>query len=177
MIQFSVDDIIIHVYQREHPAQLSHYSQHARFIDDRDLNKDGEAVYVIVSKGLSTPKYFIVAFRTSPLGYAGFSPCIHYEYESQSLFIGAGNIIKIYRLSDHQLIFEDKCAVGIWGWQKYKNVIIAQEETALRVFDLQGKQLWEMYVTPPYDFTIEGELIHVTFEDVFETRNLLTGKL
>lgn len=176
VIEFSIDNYNITVFVGQPPDILDYYQKHATFIDDRDLKKAGTEVYIIISKGFLQPDYSIIGFRTNPIGYAGFRPGLHYEKESDILFIGAGTIIKTYRLSDNKLIFEKDHGFGFWGWTRHSNGVIQQEETEFGVFNFKGEQLWETFVGPPYDFKISGDMIMLEFDGITERRNLMTGE-
>ena len=176
MIEFSVDNYKISVFVGQPPDILDFYKKRAVFIDDKDLKNEGTEVYVIISNHGAKLNYAIIAFKTSPVGYAGFNPGLHYERESETLFIGAGTLIKTYRLTDNKLIFEKDNGMGFWGWTKYKDFVLQQEEIDFGVFNLKGEQLWETYVSPPYDFEIYEDKITLKFDDILETRLLLTGE-
>ena len=176
MIEFSVDNYSITVFLGRTPDILDYYKEHAVFIDDKDLKNEGTEVYIIISKNFFESETTIIGFRTEPLGYAGFKPALHYENTSQTLFVGAGTIIKTIGLIDSKLIFEKKSGIGFWGWVKHGNFILQQEETAFGVFNLLGEQLWETYVTPPYNFEIKEDKIVLKYDDILETRLLLTGE-
>ncbi len=176
MIEFSVDNYNIKVFVGQPPDILDFYKKHATFIDDKDMKNEGTEVYVIISKDFVKPNYAIIAFKADPVGYAGFGPGLHYEKESQTLFIGAGTLIKTYRLTDNKLIFEKNNGFGFWSWNKYKAIIIQQEETAFGIFNISGKQLWETSVGPPYDFEIIEDKVTLKFDEIVETRFLLTGE-
>jgi len=105
------------------------------------LKNEGTEVYVIISKGFAKPEIAIIAFKTDPVGYAGFRPGLHYENDSQTLFIGAGTIIKTIRLTDNNLIFDKNDGMVFWGWTKYKDFILQQEEIAFGVFNTNGEHL------------------------------------
>jgi hypothetical protein len=176
MIEFSVDNYNITAFVGQSPDILDFYRKHATFIDDKDLKNEGTEVFVMISKDFLKPNYSIIAFKTDPVGYAGFRPGLHYEKESQTLFIGAGTLIKTYRLVDNKLIFEKNHGMGFWSWTKHKNFVLQQEEIVFGVFNLLGEQLWETFVSPPYDFEINEDRITLMFDDITETRLLLTGE-
>lgn len=175
MINFSTNNYNITVFIGEPPAIHDHYKDHAEFIDDQGLKNEGTEIYIVVSKGFLKPNYSIIAFRSNPIGYAGFTPGIHYEKESDVLFIGAGTIIKTYKLSGTKLIFEKDHGFGFWGWSKHLNYVIQQEETEFGIFDVNGRQLWETPVGAPYDFKISNNKVILEFDGIVETRHLLTG--
>lgn len=175
MIEFSVDNYNIRVYIGQTPIILDHYIQNAVFLDDKDLKNEGTEVYVIISKDILNPKNTIIAFKTDPIGYGGFKPGIHYEKDSQTIFIGAGTIIKTVSLTDNKIIFEKNNGLGFWAWTKHKDYILQQEEIDFGVFNLEGEQLWETGVSPPYDFEIKSDKITLKFDDIVETRSLLSG--
>jgi hypothetical protein len=176
MIEFSVDNYNIIVFVGQTPDILDFYKKNAVFIDDKDMQNEGTEVYIIISKGLLKPKTTIVAFKTEPIGYGGFKPGLHYEKVSQTLFIGAGTIIKTLRLTDNKIIFEKNSGMGFWGWIKYEDFILQQEEIDFGVFNLTGEQLWETFVSPPYDFEMKEDKITLKFDDIIQTRFLLTGE-
>jgi hypothetical protein len=176
MIDFSVDNYNIRVYVGQAPIILDDYRKQAIFIDDKDLKNEGTEVYFIISKDFSNPEITFIAFRTDPVGYAGFGVGVHYERESQVLFMGAGAIVKTLRLTDNKIIFEKNSGIGFWGWEKHENFILQKEELDFGVFGLTGEQLWETYISPPYEFELKDDKITLKFEDITETRLLLTGK-
>jgi len=173
MIEFSVDYYNIIVFVGQEPDILDFYKKHASFIDDNGLKNEGSEIYVIISKNLIRPEFAVIAFKTNPVGYAGFRSGLHYENEI--LFIGAGTIVKIFDLATNSYIFEKNNSLGFWTWTKRKDFIFQQGETDFGVFNLNGKHLWETYVSPPFDFEIKDDMITLRFEDVVETRLLLTG--
>lgn len=176
MIEFSIDNYNITVFVGQPPDILDHYKSHAKFIDDNDLKNDGTEVYVIISKGFLRPDHMIVAFRSDPIGYAGFRPGIHYEKETGVLYIGAGRVIKTYSLADNRLVFQKDHGFGFWGWTKHGKYVIQQEETEFGIFDLNGQQLWETSVGPPYDFNFLEDKVILEFDGITETRKVLTGE-
>jgi hypothetical protein len=176
VVEFSTNNYNITVFVGQPPDILAHYKNHAKFIDDRDLKNEGTEIYIIISNGFLKPDYSIFAFRSNPIGYAGFRPGIHYEKDEDIIFIGAGTVIKTYRLSDYKLIFEKDHGLGFWGWAKHLNYVIQQEETEFGVFDTKGQQLWETRVGPPYEFKINDKKVVLEFDGIIETRNLLTGE-
>jgi len=177
MIGFSVDHYKIIVSVGQRPDILDFYKQYAVFVDDIDLKNEGTEVYIIVSKGFTTQETAIIAFKTDPVGYAGFNPGLHYEKESQILFIGAGTVVKTLRLTDYKMIFEKNSGMGFWGWEKYEGYILQQEEIDFGVFSMTGEQLWETFVSPPYEFELIEDKIILKFDDVVETRLLQTGEI
>ena len=174
MIEFSVDNYNIIVSVGNAPDILDFYKKHAMFIDDVDLKDEGSEVYVIISKNTNTPEFAIIAFRTEPVGYAGFRPGIHYE--KGILFIGAGTVVKTFDLATNKYIFEKNNGMGFWGWTKQNNFIFQQEETDFGVFSLSGTQLWDTFVSPPYNFEVIEDKIILKFDGIVEKRLLLTGE-
>jgi hypothetical protein len=85
-------------------------------------------------------------------------------------------VVKTYKLSDNKLVFEKDHGFGFWGWTKHLNHVIQQEETEFGVFDLNGHQLWEIPVGPPYEFRIDEGKVVLEFDGIIETRKLLTGE-
>lgn len=176
MIEFSIANYNIQIYIQEPPGSLDYYRERAKFIDEQDLSRKGTndvELYIIISKGFQNPDYSIIAFSSFPIGVAGFRPGLHYESETDVLFIGAGTRIKTYRLSDNKLIFEKNDGLGFWSWNRYSDYIIQQAETDIRVFNLKGEELWGTYVSPPYNFHITGDKIILEFEGIVESRYLI----
>lgn len=176
MIEFSIDNYSITVFVGQSSDILDYYKKNAIFVDDKGLKNEGTEVYIIISKGFLKPEISFIAFKTNPVGYAGFKPGIHYEKNNQTLFIGAGTIIKTLRLTDNKIIFEKDNGMGFWGWTKHKDFILQQEEIDFGVFSLKGEQLWKTFVSPPYDIEIKDDKITLKFDGKTETRLLLTGE-
>ena len=72
--------------------------------------------------------------------------------------------------------FEKNHGFGFWSWTKHKDLIIQQEETSFGIFNVSGDQLWETFVDPPYDFEIIEDKVTLKFDNIVETRFLLTGE-
>jgi hypothetical protein len=175
MIEFSVDNYGFTVFVGKAPDILDYYKKHAVFIDDKDLKNEGTEVYVIISKDFTKPDNSIIAFRTTSLDYAGFRPCLHYEKESQTLFVGAGTVIKTFRLRDNELVFEKNYGMGFWRWSKYGDFILQRGEIEFGVFNLSGQLLWDTFVSPPYNVELKEDKVTLTYDDTKDIRLLLTG--
>lgn len=177
MVTFSLEEYSISIYTGEPPVILEHYLKHALFVDDKGLANDGTAVYIIIATRFPHEQYVIIAFRSFPVDCAGFHPELLYENTSQTLFIGAGTVVKVFNIADKRIVFEKDAGVGFLGWNKYKSYIVQQEELTVGIFDLQGKQLWQTDVEPPYNLDFDGDILTLKFNDKVERRLLGTGIL
>jgi hypothetical protein len=176
MIEFSVDKYHIKVFVGEDGDFLEYYKKKAIFIDDKDLQNEGTEIHIIISNGFLDEEFSIIAFKTNPIGYAGFKPGIHFETESHIIYIGAGKVIKTFDLLQKKIIFEKTYGMGFWGWTKKDNYILQYEEIDFGVFNLKGEQLWDTYVSPPYDIEINDDSVTLKFDDLIETRLLSSGE-
>ena len=178
MVDFIVGDYCIRVFIGEVPSIYEHYILHAEVVFDADLQNEGTAVYIVIYNNVEKDsKYTIIAFRSQPLGFAGFSPSIYFEPQTTILFIGGGSIIKTIDLRTKKIIYEKDQGYGFWTWAKYGDVIVYSEELAFGVFNTHGTHLWETPVEPPHSYKITGDKVMLKFDGKEEVRNLYSGEL
>jgi hypothetical protein len=146
------------------------------FVDQKGLNDEGSLVYVIVNRALEE-FYSIIAFRSDPVMYAGFQPEILFASDTKTLFIGAGTVVKTFDVANCKVVSEKNYGFGFWGWHKYNDYILYQEETALGAYATNGQPLWETQTGPPCSFSVERDTVSITFDGKKEIRNLADGKL
>ncbi|MBS1586456.1 MAG: hypothetical protein JSS82_13020 [Bacteroidetes bacterium] len=172
---FSTGEYNIAVYTDEVPVILEYCRQRAIFVDEDGMKNDGTLVYLIISKGFPHARYCIIGFNT-PVNFAISAPAIYYEPSTQVLFIGAGAIIKTFDLAVYKRVFEKDGFIGFWGWNKYGDYVVHQEELSVGIFNLHGEQLWEAFVEPPYDLEFDGDTITLKYEGISDRRKLSTGE-
>ena len=143
------------------PGLYDDYCRHARLVEEIDLKgAQGMVHFVAVKKRFDWP-FLVVAQHYSPSGYAGFYPGALIVPETHLLFIGAGTRLLAYRLDQPERLWEDKADVGFWNWERHGEFVIMSAELELAAWDIHGVKRWSTFVEPPWDYTIEGDLIYL----------------
>jgi hypothetical protein len=158
------------------PALYTDYCKHARLVEEIGFgNPPVGTCFVAVKKRFAWP-FLVVAQHYSPGGYAGFYPGALIVPETHLLFIGAGKRLLAYRLDRPEKLWEDSADMGFWNWERHEDFVIMSGELELAVWDIHGQKKWSRFVEPPWDYTIDGNLIQL---DVMGKKSTfpLRGKL
>ena len=103
------------------------------------------------------------------LGYSPSEPTFHPEVllipETKLLYIGAGERILVYDLNNYTRLLKDIVRDGFIRWERYGQYIIMLAEMEIAVLDIYGKKLWSQLVEPPWDYSIEGQLLHLHVQE------------
>ena len=176
MIEFSFDKYKIVVQLSERPVTYDLWLQHAKYFDVADLTKEGTPVYIGISQGKGWHED-VIAFSADPVDYGGFYPGFLLVAETDTFFIGAGTVIKIYDLKNHKKVFQKELSVGFWGWERFGEYVVMLEELEFGIYDLSGAQLWSTFVEPPWTYKIDNDIITLDVMDETTRRNIKTGSL
>lgn len=120
----------------------------------------GMICFLAVKKRFDWP-FLVVAQRYSPGGHAGFYPGVLFVPETHLLFIGAGTRLLAYQLDPPEKLWEDEADTGFWNWERYGELVIMSAELELAVWDIHGQKRWSTFVEPPWNYEIDGDLIHL----------------
>lgn len=72
--------------------------------------------------------------------------------ENHLMFIGAGERLLGYDLSNIRRLWEDQADTGFWHWTRHEDIILMSAELELAAWDTFGKKLWSTFVEPPWDY-------------------------
>lgn len=114
MIEFNFEKYKIAVQTGNEPGIYDMWLDRAAFKDIEGLNNEGTPIYIGVGQGeewYST----VIAFRSSPIEQGGFNPGFLIVPETDTLFIGAGTLVRTYNLKERNRKFEKKFSCGFWG--------------------------------------------------------------
>lgn len=156
------------------------YCQNALLVEKIDLGikerepREGAICFLAVQKQDEWKHYILVL----ALGYAPstvFPPGILLVPETNVLFVGAGERVLVYNLSNPVRIGEDSADVGFLGWRRYGRYVVMSAELDVAVWDLAGTKLWSHFVEPPWDYNVEGEIFHLEVMEKHYSFPIQTG--
>jgi hypothetical protein len=175
LIEFSIDKYKLAVHIDEEPVIFDLLLKHAKYKDIEGLKNEGTSIYILVGTDKEWYEQ-IIAFRFDPIDYGGFNPGFLIVPETDTLFIGAGTLIKTYNLLTGQKIFEKEFACGFWNWRRHGEQIIMSEELEYGVFTLDGNEIWTTFVEPPWSYEIEGDHVKLDVMDKISLLDKWTGE-
>lgn len=175
MIQFNFDKYNIAVQIGKEPDIFDMWLKHSSFNDMDGLSKEGTPIYIGAGKGEEWYNT-VIAFRSDPIDYGGFHPGLLVAPETNTLFVGAGTVIRTYDLKQQKKRFEKELPCGFWGWIRHNDLVIMQEELQFGIYTLDGQEIWSTYVEPPWTFEIHGGLVTLNVMDEITYRDLRTGE-
>lgn len=164
------------------PVSYEHMKKQATFVDEFDLwaksgapttNEDGTLCTVSVAKGTGWP-FLIVTQRYSPSAEC-FFPGVALVEEGSRLFIGAGERILCYDLESVARIWEDTADTAFWSWCRHGDVVVMSAEVELAAWDVRGRKLWTAFVEPPWEYAVEGDVVHLDVMGSKSTFSLRSG--
>lgn len=176
MIEFNFDKYKIAVQTVKEPGIYDMWLDRASFKDIDGLKNDGIPIYIGVGHGEEWYNT-VIAFRSDPIEYGGFDPGILIVPETNTLFVGAGTIVRTYDLKNQKRKFEKKLSCGFWGWSRHHDLILMQEESEFGIYTLDGQEIWSTFVEPPWSFDIEDNRVKLDVMDEISYRDLKTGEL
>lgn len=144
------------------PSIYDEYQKRAKLVElmsNDDTNAES-LCYLSVAKGADWP-FLMVVQRYFPGPESGFHPGILLIPETPLLLIGAGKRLSAYTWDPPEKLWEESVMGGFWGWERYKHLIILSAEIEMAAWDISGKKLWTAPVEPPWDYSIEGDTIHL----------------
>lgn len=145
----------------EFPHGYIHYQKAAKLVETFEGKAQEEPFcYLSVAKEVDAP-FLIVVQRYLPGPESGFYPGILLIPETNVLFIGAGERLLIYKLDSPKKLWEEEIEIGFWGWARYQQFVIMSAEIELAVWDIHGKKLWSTFVEPPWNYTIDRDVLHL----------------
>ncbi len=175
MVALTVGPYRLAVHLGERPYMFDHWVEHAKATDIEGLKDNGDALHLAVGRG-SDWYDLVVAFRTSPLDAAGFRPDVLIVPETETLFIGAGEVVKIFDLRTGQVKEQRTSNAGFWDWTRMEDVVICCEELGFAVYGLDGVERWSTFVEPPWEWSIDTNRVRLDVMGSLRYHDLMTGK-
>lgn len=152
--------------ESELPSLFDAYLLRAALVDDADLQagsgqgRPEGVLFVAAQRGVGWPE-LVVALRYSPAGY-GFHPGVLLVPETMTLFVGAGESLRCYRLDDPpRRLWTDGADTGFWAWRRHGDRVLMSAELELAAWDLDGTKRWTTFVEPPWSYTVEGDTVRL----------------
>ncbi len=135
--------------------------ERAKLVDEFGLKEqDGDVCCFSVARGMNWP-FLVVAQRFSPGPEAGFYPGVLLIPETQRLFIGAGERLLAYDLTEPKRLWEDQADTGFCGWARHGDFVVMSAELELAAWTLDGTKLSSSFVEPPWSYEMDGEMVHL----------------
>lgn len=117
----------------------------------------------------------MVIQRYSPAGWGAY-PGILIVPETHIAWIGAGERLLAYRLEPSPVrLWTDCSSLGFHSWERYGNFILMRAELECAAWTIYGEKLWAVDVEPPWEFIVEGEIIHLDNYGVKSQFPIATG--
>jgi hypothetical protein len=157
----------VHV-QHGLPPTYDVYHRHAALAEEFGLDgpvvgEDGDVCFVAVSADGDPWPALVVAQRYSPAG-AGCDPGVTLPTGGDVVFVGAGERLLAYRLSDRDppvRLWEDACDLGFFCWAIHGDTVVMSAELELAAWTVSGTKLWTMFVEPPWSYTVDGARVRL----------------
>lgn len=171
MIQATIAGYIVSLAERI----PDDYGSHAALIETfAPEHTDSSSFYLAVSRGFDWP-FLCVAQWYRPDHWAGSHPGIVVVPETHLLFIGAGERLLAYDLKGPGRLWIDRADTGFHRWMRHDDIIVMSAELDLSAWDMHGSKLWSAYVEPPWEYHVEGDMVHLDVMGIATSFPLLTG--
>ncbi len=164
LFQFTCGPYTISLADSLPPMHYS-YSRRAQLAEAFELEGSSSPLcYLTVARGHGWP-FLIVAQRYSPSHQSGFYPGVLFVPETNLLLLGAGSRLLAYTLDQPARLWEYHLSGGFCQWERLQDCIVMSSENELAVWDIHGQKRWEHSVSPPWQYAIQGDTIHVYMGD------------
>lgn len=177
MLQVSVGDYIIHMSESIlEQNEYGFYAKHAKLVEEFGLERaDREAFSLTVLRGDLAWPFLCVAQRYFPDAWAGSYPGVLLAPETDVLFVGAGERLLAYDLKRPIRLWEDLADTGFHGWFRYGDTVVMSAELGLVAWDISGAKLWTTYAEPPWEYHVDGDIVHLDVMGAISTFPLRAG--
>ncbi|MEO7021276.1 MAG: hypothetical protein ABI234_14055 [Ktedonobacteraceae bacterium] len=143
------------------PPMHYSYCRRAQLVETFELEGSSSPLcYLTVARGHGWP-FLIVAQRYSPGPQSGFYPGVLFAPETSLLLLGAGERLLAYTLDSPTKLWEYHLSSGFSQWERSQDCIIMSSEHELAVWNIHGQKHWDFAVSPPWQYAIQGDTIHV----------------
>jgi hypothetical protein len=117
-----------------------------------------ERAWVAVRRGYAEP-HFLVS-RDAQAWNLFFDALV--APETGRLFVGVGTWLAVYSLDfpEEPLLHN---VLLFWSMERLGDRVLVVAEISVELFDLQGRQQWDVFADPPHDVTVDGD--HVVIHE------------
>jgi hypothetical protein len=144
----------------------------AKLVDVANLRSaEGRPCFLVVSERGKT--LIVASFRYDLAG--GLGPAIAIIPERQRLFVGAGEELLCYDLSEPRRLWSDKADTGLWKWEIVDDTVLMSAELELAAWDQSGEKLWSRFVEPPWSYTVKAGQVTLDVMGEISTFGLRVG--
>ncbi|MEQ7011327.1 hypothetical protein ABN028_34695 [Actinopolymorpha sp. B17G11] len=161
---------------REYPPIWHSYCAHAELVDeDNAADRDSALLVAGVRRAEREWPGLVLALRYAP-SQGGFAPGVLVVPESQVAFVGAGTVLRAYRISpEAERLWSDEAELGFWSWRQHGSTVVMSAEVGLAAWDIDGTKLWTRFVEPPWSYSVDGRLLTLDVMGSVATFDLRTG--
>jgi hypothetical protein len=111
-----------------------------------------ERAWIAVRRGWAEPHFLVT--RDAQSWNLFFDALI--VPETHRLFVGVGTWLAVFPLDvpDEPLVHN---VLLFWSMQREPHGILVVAEVSVRLFDLFGREQWDVFADPPHDVSVEGD--------------------
>lgn len=176
MVTTTFGDIRISMTEGELPTLYAEYVSRSLLTDTFDLDSDASGLTCLgVTVGQELWPRLVVAQRYESACQV-FHPEVLVVPETGLLFLGAGTRILAYDLRTPRRLWEDSTALGFWRWAGFGSVVVMSAEIECAAWSIDGVKLWSRFVEPPWDYRVEGSVVHLDVMGAKSSFSLATGQ-
>lgn len=175
MFNISVGEYVVGCQLDGLPDQLPDYQKRALLSEDFAVtgSEYSSSCFVSVARLVQWP-FLVVTQRYAP-SQGGFDPGALLVPETSRLFIGAGRRLLAYDLSTPARLWEDETDCGFWSWSQHGAVVLMAAELELAAWDIHGVKLWSIFVEPPWEYKVSGEIVTLDVMGTISRLQLRSG--
>lgn len=151
------------------------YGKHAVLVEEFAVDRPNSSAFYLEVQRASDWPFLCVAQRYWPTYWAGSYPSILLVPETHILFVGAGERLLAYDLEQPARLWEDCADTGIHDWQRHDDIVVMAAELELAAWDIQGAKVWSTFVEPPWEYRVEGGVVHLDVMGVLSSFPLVAG--
>lgn len=158
MFRITLDEYTLSLAE-DLPAIYSEYHKQAKLVEVvESVLPETSRCFLSVAEGSHWP-FLVLVLTYSPGPESGFHPGVVVIPETHVLFLGAGEHLLLYNLDIPEKIGEERVLGGFWGWERYGRCVLLSAELELAMWDITGKKRWSIFVEPPWQYTLKGEMV------------------
>lgn len=177
MFRFTSGRYTVSVSSDQSEPSFERYKQEAKLVESFGEEIDGDLFcWIAVAEGMRPP-FLLTTYRYTYGAEEGFHPGIVLLPEHHRVFIGVGEQLVAYTLDTPKRLWEEQAYGGFWWWECHHHYVIMAAELKVAVWTKDGKPLWSLPTEPPWDYTLDDELMHLTVMGQQSAIILKSGKI
>ncbi len=159
MFRMRIGQYTISMQSNGLPSLFEEYSKSACIVEHVKSSDSFCAPYFLSVQKNNQQPLIVITQISNLVSYACFHPGIILVPETNILFFGAGECLLAYDLTEPKRIWEDTADTGLWGWDRYGDIVIMSAELECAAWDIKGKKLWTTFVEPPWSYSFSGDTL------------------